>query len=127
MSEPSISIAKSAKGVTRTVQLFDRKYSGNFNAHVECVAFVKSVEVVLNHILKAKDATSVNAMLNHALEAKECGPPATQSVFSRPARSLSRGGGGGVIPVLWRPSLIWTKRHIGVGEDHEGYVLEVER
>jgi hypothetical protein len=33
---------------------------------------------------------------------------------------------GGVIPVLWRPSLIWTKRRIGASEDHEGYVLEVE-
>ena len=62
--------------VTRTVQLFDRKYSGSFDTHAECVAFVKGVEVVLNHILKVENATSVNAMLNHMLEAKECGVPA---------------------------------------------------
>ena len=62
--------------VTRTVQLFDRKYSGSFDTHAECVAFVKGVEVVLNHILKTKDATSVNAVLNHMLEAKECEAPA---------------------------------------------------
>jgi len=62
--------------VTRTVQLFDRKYSGSFDTHSECVAFLKGVEVVLNHILKVKDVTSVNALLNHMLEAKECGVPA---------------------------------------------------
>jgi hypothetical protein len=49
--------------VARTVLLFDKKYSGSFNTHVECVAFVKGVEAVLNHALKAKDATSVNAVL----------------------------------------------------------------
>jgi hypothetical protein len=62
--------------VTRTVQLFDRKYSGSFDTHAECVAFVKGIEVVLNHILKAKDATSANTVLNHMLEAKECETPA---------------------------------------------------
>jgi hypothetical protein len=40
------------------------------------MAFVKGVEVVLNHILKAKDATSANAVLNHMLEVKECETPA---------------------------------------------------
>jgi hypothetical protein len=61
--------------VSRTVQLFDNKYKGSFDAHAECVAFVKGVEAVLNHILKAKDATSVNAVLNHMLEVKECEAP----------------------------------------------------
>lgn len=62
--------------VTRTVELFDRKYRGSFDTHAKCVAFAKGVEAVLNHILKAKDATSVNAVLNHMLEVKECGAPA---------------------------------------------------
>jgi hypothetical protein len=32
--------------------------------------------VVLNHILKATDATSANTVLNHMLEVKECDTPA---------------------------------------------------
>jgi hypothetical protein len=47
-------------------------YSGSFNTHGECVAFVKGVETVVSHILKAKDATSVKAVQNHMLEGKEC-------------------------------------------------------
>jgi hypothetical protein len=54
--------------VARTVLLFDKTYSGSFDTHMECVAFVKGVEAVLNHALKAKDATSVKAVLNHTLE-----------------------------------------------------------
>jgi hypothetical protein len=33
---------------TRTIRLFDSKYVGIFNTHMECVAFVKGVEVVLD-------------------------------------------------------------------------------
>ena len=35
---------------TRTIQLFDSKYTSSFNTHSECVAFVKGVEAVLNHM-----------------------------------------------------------------------------
>jgi hypothetical protein len=42
--------------VARTVQLFDKKYSGSFDTHAECVAFVKGVEAVLNHTMKPKVA-----------------------------------------------------------------------
>jgi hypothetical protein len=59
---------------TRTIQLFDSKYTSSFNTHAECVAFVKGVEAVLNHMLKAKDLKSVKAALNHMLEAKSLGP-----------------------------------------------------
>ena len=62
--------------VARTVSLFDKKYSGSFDTHAECVAFVKGVEAVLNHILKVKDATSVSTVLNHMPEVKECETPA---------------------------------------------------
>jgi hypothetical protein len=40
---------------TRTIQLFDSKYTGSFNTHAECVAFLKGVEAVLNYILEAKE------------------------------------------------------------------------
>jgi hypothetical protein len=43
--------------VFRTVALFDERYSGSFDTHTECIAFVKGVEAVLNDILKAKNAT----------------------------------------------------------------------
>jgi hypothetical protein len=62
--------------VGRTVQLFDKKYGASFDTHMECVAFVKGVEAVLNHILRVKDATSVNAVLNHMLEVREWETPA---------------------------------------------------
>jgi hypothetical protein len=59
---------------TRTIRLFDGKYIGSFDTHTECVAFVKGVEVVLNHMLKAKDVKSVNAvLLNHMLEVRDTG------------------------------------------------------
>jgi hypothetical protein len=51
--------------VARAVQLFDKRYTGSFDAHAECVAFLKGVEAVLN-------ATSVNVMPNHMPEVKEC-------------------------------------------------------
>lgn len=44
----------------RTIRLFDSKYIGSFDTHTECVAFVKGVEAVLNHMLKAKAAKSVS-------------------------------------------------------------------
>jgi pentatricopeptide repeat protein len=37
---------------------------------MECVAFVKGVEVVLDYMLKAKDVKSAKSLLNHMLEAK---------------------------------------------------------
>jgi hypothetical protein len=36
----------------RTIRLFDSKYVGTFNTHMECVAFVRGVEVVLDYIAK---------------------------------------------------------------------------
>jgi len=56
---------------TRTIRLFNSKYVGIFNTHMECVAFVKGVEVVLDYMLKVKDVKSAKALLNHMLEAKE--------------------------------------------------------
>jgi hypothetical protein len=56
---------------TRTIRLFDAKYIGSFNTHMESVAFVKDVEVVLNYMLKVKDLKSAKSPLNHMLEAKE--------------------------------------------------------
>jgi pentatricopeptide repeat protein len=56
---------------TRTIRLFDSKYVGIFNTHMECVAFVKGVEVVLDYMLKVKDVKSAESLLNHMLEAKE--------------------------------------------------------
>ena len=66
--------------VFRTVVLFDERYSGSFDTHTECVAFVKGVEAVLNDILKAKNATSVKAMLNHVLEVTQHETPAQPAV-----------------------------------------------
>ena len=56
---------------TRTIRLYNSKYVGIFNMHMECVAFVKGVEVVLDYMLKVKDVKSAKALLNHMLEAKE--------------------------------------------------------
>jgi hypothetical protein len=55
--------------LTRTIRLFE--YVGIFNMHMECVAFAKGVEVVLDHMLKVKDVRSAKSLLNHMLEAKE--------------------------------------------------------
>ena len=38
---------------------------------MECVAFVKGVEVVLDYMLKMKDVKSAKSLLNHMLETKE--------------------------------------------------------
>jgi hypothetical protein len=56
---------------TRTIRLFDSKYVGTFNTHMECVAFIKGVEVVLDYMPKVKDVKSAKSLLNHMLEAKE--------------------------------------------------------
>jgi hypothetical protein len=56
---------------TRTIRLFDSKCVGIFNTHMECVAFVNGVEVVLDYMLKVKDVKSAKSLLNHMLEAKE--------------------------------------------------------
>ena len=56
---------------TRTIRLFDSKYVGIFNTHMECVAFVKGVEVVLDYMLRVKDVKSVKSLLNQMLEARE--------------------------------------------------------
>jgi len=56
----------------RTIRLFDSEYISSFNTHMECLAFVKGVEVVLNYMLEAKDGKGVKSVLNHMLEAKEC-------------------------------------------------------
>ena len=61
---------------TRTIRLFDSKYVGIFNTHMECVAFVKGVEVVLDYMLKMKDVKSAKSLLNHMLEAREFEIPA---------------------------------------------------
>jgi hypothetical protein len=37
----------------RYVRLFNQKYFGTFDTHDECVAFVKGVETVLNHMIEA--------------------------------------------------------------------------
>ena len=55
----------------RTIRLFDSKYVGTFNTHMECVAFVKGVEVVLDYMLKVKDVKSAKSLLNQMLEARE--------------------------------------------------------
>jgi hypothetical protein len=56
---------------SRTIRLFDSKYVGIFNTHMECVAFVKGVEVVLDYMLKVKDVKRSKSLLNHMLETKE--------------------------------------------------------
>jgi hypothetical protein len=61
---------------TRTIRLFDSKCIGSFNTHVECVAFVKGVEAMLNYILEAKDVKGVKSLLSHMLEVKGCETPA---------------------------------------------------
>jgi len=43
---------------------------------MECVAFVKGVEAVLNYMLEVKDVKGVRSALHHMLEAKECETPA---------------------------------------------------
>jgi hypothetical protein len=43
---------------------------------MECVAFVKGVEVVLDYMLKVKDVKSAKSLLNHMIEAKEFERPA---------------------------------------------------
>jgi hypothetical protein len=59
---------------TRTIRLFDAKYVGIFNTHMECVAFVKGVEVVLDYMLKAKDVKSAKSLLKpHARGEGEAG------------------------------------------------------
>jgi len=71
----TVSIERAHRGhkryPTRTIRLFDSKYVGTFNTHMECVAFVKGVEVVLDYMLKVKDVKSAKSLLNHMLEAKE--------------------------------------------------------
>ena len=61
---------------TRTILLFDSKYVGIFNTHMECVAFVKGVEEVLNYMLEAKHVKGLNSALNHMLEVKGRETPA---------------------------------------------------
>ena len=39
---------------------------------MECVAFAKGVETMLNYMLEAKDMSGAKSVLNHMLEAKEC-------------------------------------------------------
>jgi hypothetical protein len=56
--------------------LFDSKSISNFNTHVECVAFVKGVEALLNYMLEAKDVEGLKSALNNMLEAKEFEIPA---------------------------------------------------
>ena len=51
-----------------TIQLFEPKCTGSFNTHVECVAFVTGVEVVLNYM---KPLKGVKSLLTHVLEMEE--------------------------------------------------------
>jgi hypothetical protein len=57
---------------TRTIRLFNSNNVISFNTHMECVAFVKGVEAVLNYMLEAKDVKGVKSALHHMLEAMEC-------------------------------------------------------
>ena len=79
VSEPSASTRCPAPTTRATPQgpfrLFDSKYVGIFNTHMECVAFVKGVEVVLNYMLEAKDV-NLKPAPNRMLEAKEFEIPA---------------------------------------------------
>ena len=43
---------------------------------MECVAFVKGVEAVLNYMLEAKDVKGLKSVMDHMLEAKEFEIPA---------------------------------------------------
>jgi hypothetical protein len=52
---------------TGGIRLFDSKYVGIFHTHMECVAFVKGVEVVLHYMLKVKDVKSPKALLTTSL------------------------------------------------------------
>ena len=61
---------------TRTIQLFDSKYISSFNTHMECLAFVKGVEMVLNYILEAKDVKGLSSALNRMLDMKGYETPA---------------------------------------------------
>jgi len=60
----------------RTIRLFDSEQISKFNTHMECVAFVKGVEAVLNYMLEAKHVKGLNSALNHMLEVKGCETPA---------------------------------------------------
>ena len=65
-----------ARYPTRTIRLFSSNNVSSFNTHMECVAFVKGVEAVLNYMLEVKDVKGVRSALHHMLEAKECERPA---------------------------------------------------
>jgi len=65
-----------ARYPTRTIRLFNSNNVSSFNTHMECVAFVKGVEAVLNYMLEVKDVKGVRSALHHMLEAKECETPA---------------------------------------------------
>ena len=41
----------------RYLSLFGGKYCADFDGHPECVAFAKGVELVLNHLIDATEAT----------------------------------------------------------------------
>ena len=60
----------------RTIRLFDSEQISKFNTHMECVAFVKGVEAVLNYMLEAKHVKGLNSALNQMLEVKGCETPA---------------------------------------------------
>jgi hypothetical protein len=38
---------------TRTIRLFDSKHFNSFNTHMECAAFMKGVEAMLNYMVEA--------------------------------------------------------------------------
>jgi hypothetical protein len=60
----------------RAIRLFDSEHISSFNPRMECVAFVKGVEAVLNYMLEAKDVKGLNSALNHMLDVKGCDTPA---------------------------------------------------
>ncbi len=45
----------------RSIYLFNEKYKGKFDTQAECVAFVKGVEAVLNHMISGMDRRSINS------------------------------------------------------------------
>jgi hypothetical protein len=57
---------------SRTIRLFDSKYVGIFNTHMECVAFVKGVEVVLHAEGEGREEVQV-ASEPHARDQGEAG------------------------------------------------------
>jgi hypothetical protein len=53
-TDKRIGLVISSRYHCRSVYLFDEKYKGEFGTYAECVAFVKGVESVLNHMVSGE-------------------------------------------------------------------------